>query len=334
MRPPYRPCSMTSPRSRSDPDASMKTSVAGVGPNMNGTVPCRRASSSHRSASREFTTCAAPNCWASSSRRGLVSTATTSRMPLSASVAMARSPIGPQPSTATRSPGAISPWFTACMPTAAGSVKGGDTQLHLVGYREQPSPLGRLADEEERREAAFGRATAQPAQFLVGWMHDDPVAGCDAVHLAAGPLDHAGHLVAQRHGSPGDAAHVHEGDIGATDPTCRHADEGVTRAGRRRGDVVEANVVGTVDPDLLHRPVPLQSSRTLRSPTGPQYAVPVVSATASDRVGRWRQTHSIEPLPARHLAAAVVESIRRRLGTFFAPRRGMNCSDQGTLGSI
>ena len=185
----------------------MKTSVAGVGPNMNGAVPCRRASSSHMSISSGFTTSAAPNCCASSRRRRLVSMATTSRMPRSANVAMASSPIGPHPTTATRSPGATSPWLTACMPTAAGSASAATRRSMPLGNGEQPPALGGLSHEEERREPALGRAAAQPAQLLVRRMDDDPVTHRDAVDLAAGPLDHAGHLVAESHGPPGDASH-------------------------------------------------------------------------------------------------------------------------------
>ena len=48
--------------------------------------------------------------------------ATTSSMPRSVKVAIAMRPIGPQPNTATLSPGWISAWFTACIPTANGSA--------------------------------------------------------------------------------------------------------------------------------------------------------------------------------------------------------------------
>ena len=271
---------MISPSIRSDPDASMKTSVPGVGPNMNGAVPWRRASPSHRSSSRGLIAWSAPNCCASSRRRRLVSIATTSRTPRSASVAMARRPIGPHPTTATRSPGSTSPWFTACMPTAAGSASAAACRPMVVGDREQASALGRLPDEEERGQATLGCAAAQPAQLFVGRVDDDPVTRRHAVHLCAGPLDHTGHLVTQRHRPARDAAHVHEGDIGAADPTSRHPDDGVARARRRRRDIVEADIVGAVDPDLLHRLGPASVGRTLPSPTAAQYAVPALRPSA------------------------------------------------------
>ena len=125
------------------------------------------------------------------------------------------------------------------------------------GNVEQPPALGGLSHEEERREPALGRAAAQPAQLLVRRMDDDPVTHRDAVDLAAGPLDHAGHLVAESHGSPGDASHMDEGDIGAADPARRGADEGIAGARVCRREIVEADVIGAVHPNLSHPPGPL-----------------------------------------------------------------------------
>ena len=161
-------------------------------------------------------------------------------------------------------------WFGQC----------GDLQRHVIGDREQSSPLGRLAHQEERGETAFICSAAEPAQSLVGWVDDDPVARSDDAHLASDPLDHAGHLVAQRHRSPGDAAHVYEGNVGAADPAGRHPYDGVARTRWRRRDVVESDVARAMDPDLLHRAGLASTGRTLPSPTAAQYAVPTVAASA------------------------------------------------------
>ncbi len=91
-------------------------------------------------------------------------------MPLSASAAMARSPIGPQPSTATRSPGVISPWFTACMPTAAGSVSAATRSSISSGTGNSRRPLA--ASRTRRRGVRPPSAAplpSRPSSSSAGW---------------------------------------------------------------------------------------------------------------------------------------------------------------------
>ncbi len=100
----------------------MNTSVAAVGPNMNGAVPWIRFNSAQTSTRVASSRWSAPTCLASSRRGWLRSIATTSSMPRSDRVASDMRPMGPQPNTATLSPGSAPDWFTACMPTASGSA--------------------------------------------------------------------------------------------------------------------------------------------------------------------------------------------------------------------
>ena len=119
----------------------MNTSVAAVGPNMNGAVPWIRFSSSHTSTAAGSSVCAAPIRVARSRRTGLKSRATTSSIPRSASAASAISPIGPHPKTATVSPGTTSDWFTACIPTASGSASAAVVSGMPSGTRNRRRPV-------------------------------------------------------------------------------------------------------------------------------------------------------------------------------------------------
>ena len=113
---------MMSVRTLGEPDASINAAVAGVGPNMNGVVPCRSASAAHTSSVAGSSAACAPRPMASSRRVALRSTATTRSCPWSTRLATAASPTGPQPNTATPSPSRTSACSTACMPTASGSA--------------------------------------------------------------------------------------------------------------------------------------------------------------------------------------------------------------------
>ena len=233
-------------------------------------------SSSHRSASSGSTICAAPNC---SPTRGDAARVDGHHV---ADAPVGQSGDGEEPDRAASDDGHPLPWFHLPLVHRLHADRGrlgqrSDVQAHVAWDREQPTALGRLPDEEERSEAAFVGAAPQPAQLLVARVDDDPVARRDPVHLVAGPLDDAGHLVTQRHRPAGDAAHVHEGDVGAADPARGHPNHGVPWARRPRCNVVETNVMGTVDPDLLHRPVPVSTGCLLPSPTAAQYAVPALS---------------------------------------------------------
>ena len=162
----------------------MKTSVAAVGPNMNGSVPWMRFSSSQRSTSVGSSTWAAPTVFASSRRAGLRSTATTSSTPRSARVASAMRPMGPHPNTTTFSPGRASDWFTACMPTARGSASAAVVRGMPSGTAEQAAAVGRLGHVQQRRQAALGTAGAHRPVAGVGRAHDHPVADRHAGDLA------------------------------------------------------------------------------------------------------------------------------------------------------
>ena len=84
-------------------------------------------------------------------------------------------------------------------------------------------------------------------------------------------------------GRAGEAAHVHEGHVGAADPAGGDPDEGVARARVGLGDLVEADVVGPVHADLLHRaPLP-EAGGVLCSSTGPDPGMR--PAAALDRRG-------------------------------------------------
>ena len=235
----------------------MKTSVAGVGPNMNGAVPWRRASSSHRSASSGFTTCAAPNCCASSRRRGAgVDRHHVADAPVGQRgdgqepdrAAARRRPPGPPVPRRPGSPPACRRRPARSARRRAGPCRSG------TGNSRRP-----LAASRTRRSGVRPPSSAplpsRPSSSSAGWTMTRSPGATPSTSLP-GPLDHAGHLVTQRHRPAGDAAHVHEGDVGAADPAGRHPHDGVARARRRGRDVVEANVVGAVDPDLLHRPGP------------------------------------------------------------------------------
>ena len=113
-----------------------------------------------------------------------MSIATTSWTPRSASVAMARSPIGPQPNDGHPLPRFHLGLVHRLHADGGRLGQRGNVQCHVVGHREQPPALGRLPDEEERGQAAFVGATPQPAQLLVGRVDDDPVTRRDPVHLA------------------------------------------------------------------------------------------------------------------------------------------------------
>ena len=157
--------------------------------------------------------------------------ATTSSTPRSASVANAMSPIGPQPNTATLSPGFASDWLTDCMPTASGSASAAVVRAMPSGTRKRRRPLAASGTCSSGVSPPCAAAGAHRPATAVGRAHDHPVADGDAGDLLADPLHDTGHLVAQRDRMPRDHAHVDVGDVGAADPAGRDADERVARSG-------------------------------------------------------------------------------------------------------
>ena len=241
MRPPERPCSRISPRTRSEPDASMKTSVAGVGPNMNGAVPCSRASSSQTSIvggveRRGRRPSSAP------ARGGVAlrSIATTSSMPRSARVAMARSPIGPQPKTATVSPGAHLGLVHRLHAHGGRFGQRGDAAgacRRAPGTAAGPwPPRGRGGAGSDPPSSA--PLPSRPSSSSAGWtMTRSPAATRPPPRRPTRPRRPSR---GRGHRPPRDAAHVHEGDVGAADPAGGDPHQGVTWArvgstARRRG---------------------------------------------------------------------------------------------------
>ena len=86
-------------------------------------------------------------------------------------------PTGPQPNTATLSPGSTSAWFTACMPTPSGSASAAIDSGMPSGTRKRRPPLGDLADEQHGGQPALAGAVAHAAQLVVARVDDHPVAG-------------------------------------------------------------------------------------------------------------------------------------------------------------
>ena len=193
----------------------MNAPVAGVGPNMNGVVPWRSASSSHTSSSvgvdRGLGAQAAgqvpagPRSGRPRRRRS---------WPRSTSVATAASPIGPQPNTATPSPARRRP----VRPRACPRRGARRTRRRPAPGRRAPGAAGR------RRPARTSSSGVSPPSgppppmrpsSLVAGLDDHPVADPDAGDLVADPVDDAGHLVAEAQRLGTRAGHAAQADVGA-----------------------------------------------------------------------------------------------------------------------
>ncbi len=208
--------------------------------------------------------------------------------------------MGPQPKTATVSPGCTSAWFTACMLTPVGSASAATSSGMRSGTGNRRLPLAASRTRSSGVRPPSSGSAAQPSELLVDRVDDDPVADGGAGHLVADPLDHPGQLVAEGHGPPGETAHVDEGHVGAADPAGGHPHQGVPGARVGLGDVVEADVVGPVHADLLHRPPPLPPSPTrtggssqLVSVTGADPGTTVHGTRAGKRSGGKRRPTSL-----------------------------------------
>ena len=95
--------------------------TGGVPPSSTGRPPAARQASIGSSVDGSTTTCAP--IWAATARRfGEKSEAMIVSIPLAESDAMMASPTGPAPTTIAMRPGSIDDSFTACKPTAIGSV--------------------------------------------------------------------------------------------------------------------------------------------------------------------------------------------------------------------
>ena len=153
----------------------MKAAVAGVGPNMKGVVPCRRASSSQTSVVVGV-------------KRSL------GAEPQGQLEAGGAEVDGDDPFVAAVDQGGdggeadrpTSEHGDALAGLDVGLVggahadgqrlrQGGHVERQIIGDAMEPAAVG-VGHEEERREAAFGRAVADPAQLVVARLHDHPVA--------------------------------------------------------------------------------------------------------------------------------------------------------------
>ncbi len=258
----------------------MNASVAGVGPNMNGAVPWSRANSAHTSTSVGSNACAAPTSRANSRRGRLRSIATTSSIPRSTSVAIAISPIGPHPNTATLSPAATSAWFTACMPTASGSANAATRNGILSGTRNSRRP--RAASRTSSNGVSPPSAAPLPIEPCSSPGYTmTALAHARVGDLVADPIDDARDLVAECHRLAGQPAHVDVRHVAAADATRRDPHEHVARTGCRIRDVVEADVVRPVDADLLHRRATFRCGAAVRRRRGRGRAPSSTTATRS-----------------------------------------------------
>ena len=162
-------------------------------------------------------------------------------MPRSTSVAIAMSPTGPHPNTATLSPAQRRPGSPpACRPRAARRARRPAAACRRAP-RNNRRPLAASRTSSSGVEPALRRSAAEPAAVGVGGVDDDPVTDGRVGDLGADPLDDARHLVPERLGPAGDTAHVHERHVGAADAACarsapaRRAGPGRDRRCRRAG---------------------------------------------------------------------------------------------------
>ena len=190
---------------------------------------------------------------------GSRSTATTRSCPRSTSVAIAASPIGPQPSTHAPSPGRTSAWSAACIPTASGSANAATSSGMRGGHRVQPVAVG-VGDEEQRREPALRAAVADPAELVVPGVDHDAVADAGRARPGRRPSRRSRPSRARDTSAPAPGpatppSRMYERSL----PQIPHAATRTTTSsgpGSGSGTSSTRDVARTVDPHLQHRSQP------------------------------------------------------------------------------
>lgn len=173
--------------------------------------------------------------------------------PRSASAAIAAKPIGPQPNTATWSPGATSACSAACIPTATGSASAA-TSIGMpsgIGKSRSPAAASRTSTTSASPPDA---AATDPSRHIVAGMDDDPLSGRHAGDLGANLAHYAGELVPERHrlaARSGESAEADITEVAAADSAGVHVHQGVPRPARRRLHAIQRHRPRRVDANLL-----------------------------------------------------------------------------------
>ena len=128
-------------------------------------------------------------------------------------------------------------------------------ERQVAGDTVEPGAVG-VGDEEERCESPLRGAVADPTQFVVARLHDDAVAGAGDRDVGPDPVDDARHLVAEAHRAvarTGEPAHLDVREVATADAAGRDVDNDVAGARFRFRDIVDTDVTGPVDANLVHR---------------------------------------------------------------------------------
>ena len=130
--------------------------------------------------------------------------------------------------------------------------QGGDVEWEAIGHSEQPAAID-FGYQEPGGEPTLIATVSYATGLVVSRMNDHSVSGADRGDLAADPVDGARDLVTQAHrctGRPRDAPQPDVGEIAAADATGGNGENRIAGSGLRRLDVVHPDVSRTVHSNL------------------------------------------------------------------------------------